>query len=565
MAVQRKMMGEILLEIGLVTREQLDEALSEQTLTGERLGRIMVNRGVLTEQQLIETLEFMLGIPHVQLGKMTIDSEAVKLISPNLARSHKILPISRKNGLITLAMADPLNYRAIDDVRMATGLDVVPVLASEKELETAIRQYLALRVDADVERILGELFQDEKNSLNAHKESAALRIDDDAPVVRMVNSILAQAVQGRASDIHIEPQENQIRVRFRLDGQLYEVLNLPKKSSGAIVSRIKIMAGMDIAEKRIPQDGRVRMTLEGRTVDFRISTLPAVFGEKVVLRILDRANALTAVSQLGLSVKNQEYLLSLAHRPHGMVLVTGPTGSGKTTTLYSVLGEINSIDKNIITLEDPVEYSLPGINQVQVNPKTGLTFAAGLRSILRQDPDVIMVGEIRDHETAQLAVQAALTGHLVLSTLHTNSAAGVMARLTDMNIEPFLLSSSLVGVMSQRLVRRLCPNCRKPYHLSEEMAAKLGIVDQSGEQFYRAVGCHMCRQLGYRGRIAVHEIISLGPRLRESINQGDTSEDAIEKTAIQEGMITIKQDGVNKARQGLTTLEEVMKAVLLEG
>jgi type IV pilus assembly protein PilB len=325
------------------------------------------------------------------------------------------------------------------------------------------------------------------------------------------------------------------------------------------------MAGMDIAEKRIPQDGRMRMTFEGRTVDFRISTLPAIFGEKVVLRILDRANALTTVDQLGLSAKTKESLLSLSHRPYGMVLVTGPTGSGKTTTLYSLLGEINSIDKNIITLEDPVEYSLPGISQVQVNTKTGLTFAAGLRSILRQDPDVIMVGEIRDPETAQLAVQAALTGHLVFSTLHTNSASGAVARLTDMKIENFLLTSSLAGVVAQRLVRKLCPNCRRPYRLSNEMAEKLGISERSGDEFYRAVGCNMCRQLGYQGRIAVHEVITVGPRLRECINRGHASEDDIEATAVEEGMIIIKKDGVNKALEGLTTLEEVMKAVLMGG
>lgn len=565
MAVQRKMMGEILLDIGLITQDQLRQALEEQNMTGERLGNILVNRGILSEQQLIETLEFILGIPHVQLGRMTIDPDAVKLIPAHMARNHKVLPISIKNGLITLAMADPLNYRAIDDVRMVTGLDVIPVLASERDMDTTIRQYFALRVDADVERILGELIQEEKNSFNTQKENTVLKIDDDAPVVRMVNSILAQAVQGRASDIHIEPQEKDIRVRFRMDGQLYEVLNLPKKSSGAVVSRIKIMAGMDIAEKRIPQDGRVRMNFEGRTVDFRISTLPAVFGEKVVLRVLDRANALTLVDQLSLSAKNKEYLLSLSHRPHGMVLVTGPTGSGKTTTLYSLLGEINSIDKNIVTLEDPVEYSLPGINQVQVNPKTGLTFATGLRSILRQDPDVIMVGEIRDQETAQLAVQAALTGHLVFSTLHTNSAAGAVARLTDMNIENFLLASSLAGVIAQRLVRRLCPNCRRSYRLSQEMADKLDIPERRGEEFYRAVGCNMCRQLGYQGRIAVHEVITLGPRLRDCINRGDTSEDVIERTAVGEGMVTIKKDGVNKALEGLTTLEEVMKAVLMGG
>jgi type IV pilus assembly protein PilB len=564
MAAQRKMMGEILLELGLITQDQLNEALAEQRTSGERLGRILVNRGILSEQQLIETLEFMLGIPHVQLGRINIDPAAVKLVPAHMARNYKVLPIAVKGGLITLAMADPLNYHAIEDIRMVTGLDVIPVLASEQDLDTTIRQYFALRVDADVERILGELIQDEKAN-TFKKENSVLRIDDDAPVVRMVNSIMAQAIQGRASDIHIEPQEKDTRVRFRIDGQLYVVLNLPRKSSGAIISRIKIMAGMNIAEKRVPQDGRLKITFEGRTVDFRVSTLPAIFGEKVVLRILDQANAMTMVDQLGLSTANKEHLLALSHRPHGMVLVTGPTGSGKTTTLYSLLGEINSLDKNIITLEDPVEYSLPGINQVQVNPKTGLTFATGLRSILRQDPDVIMVGEIRDPETARLAVQAALTGHLVFSTLHTNSASGAVARLTDMNIEHFLLASSLVGVVAQRLVRKLCPNCRRPYRLSSEMAGKLGIPEQSGAEFYRATGCNMCRQLGYQGRIALQEVIVVGPRLRDCINRGSASEGEIETAAAADGMIGIKQDGVSKALQGHTSLEEVIKAVFMGG
>jgi len=563
--MKRKVIGEILLEMGLITPEQQKSVLEEQAKTKEKFGAILLKKGILTEQQLMEILEFRLGIPQVQLSKMDIDPDVIKLLPPQLIRLHKVLPISRRKNILTLAMADPLNQQAIEDVRMATNMDVVPVLASEKDMDTAIRQYLAFRLDPKMENIVNELGLDGKANAMRLKELQNMKLDEDAPVIRMVNSILVQAVQGRCSDIHIEPQEKDLRVRFRVDGELYEVLSLPQLSQAAVISRIKISANMDIAEKRVPQDGRFRMVVDGREVDFRVSTLPTALGEKAVLRILDRGSALTRVDQLGLSPLNKEYLLSLSRRPHGMLLVTGPTGSGKTTTLYSVLGEVNSVDKNIITLEDPIEYTLAGINQVQINLRAGLTFASGLRSILRQDPDIIMVGEIRDQETAQLAVQAALTGHLVLSTLHTNSAAGTIARIKDMGIEDFLLASSLSGIVSQRLVRQLCPNCKEKYTLAEETATKLGMPEESGHEFYRPVGCNMCRQLGYQGRIALHEIMVVGPRVRELINQGENSEDEIEAAARREGMVTIREDGMQKARQGKTSLEEVLKVVLLEG
>lgn len=560
----RKMMGEMLAELGIITEEQLQEALKEQKETREKIGKVLVRKGYLTEQQLIETLEFVLGIPHVKISKMNIEADVIKMLPPQLIRLHKVLPVSRKKNILTLAMADPLNQQAIDDVRMATGFDVVPVLASEKELDTAIRQYLAFRLDPKMELILGELNRDTGQS-SYQRDLQPVRIDDDAPIIRMVNSLLIQAVQGRASDIHIEPQEMDVRVRFRVDGELYEVLSIPKITLAAVISRIKIMASMDIAEKRVPQDGRFRMNVEAREIDFRVSTLPTALGEKVVMRILDRGNSLTRVDQLGLGPHNKEHLLALCRRPHGMVLVTGPTGSGKTTTLYALLGEVNSVDRNIITLEDPIEYTLPGINQVQTNLRAGLTFASGLRSILRQDPDIIMVGEVRDQETAQLAIQAALTGHLVFSTLHTNSAAGTVARLADMGAEEFLLASSLAGIVSQRLVRHLCPNCREKYLLDEETAVKLGIAEEGGNEFYRPVGCNMCRQLGYQGRIALHEIMVVGSNVRSLINHGENAENLIEQGAREDGMITIKEDGVAKARQGKTSLEEVMKVVLLGG
>lgn len=561
----RKMIGEVLFDLGLISGEQLQNALREQQESGKKLGRILVNKGVLSEQQLVEILEMMFGIPHVQLGKMNIEPELIILLPSQLIRLHKILPIAKNAKVLTLAMADPFDQRAIDDVRMATGLDVVPMLASEKDIDIAIHQNLAFRLDPEIDKILGELVQEHKIAAAAHKNLQTVKVDDDAPVIRMVNAILIQAVQARCSDIHIEPQQTEVRIRFRLDGGLYQVLNIPLSSLPAVVSRVKIMAGMDIAEKRIPQDGRFRMEVEGREVDFRASTLPTSNGEKMVLRILDRAAALTRIEQLGLTPANRENLLALANKPYGMFLVTGPTGSGKTTTLYSVLGNINSIEKNIITLEDPVEYSLAGINQVQINPKAGLTFASGLRSILRQDPDIIMVGEIRDQETAQLAVQAALTGHLVFSTLHTNSAAGTLARLKDIGVEDFLLASSLAGIVSQRLVRKLCGNCRQEYELDEETAVKLGIAEEAGKVFYRPTGCSMCRQLGYRGRAAIQEILIMGSEVRALVNRGESSEDIIEKTAVKAGMQTIKTDGVGKAQKGMTSLEEVMKAVLIGG
>ncbi|MGE5390300.1 MAG: GspE/PulE family protein [Deltaproteobacteria bacterium] len=564
MAMQRKRMGDLLSDLGILSQEQLDSALAEQGKTGDKLGQILVRKGYITEQQLLEILEYTLGIPQVQISKLQIDPEAVQLLSPQLIRLHKVLPISRQRNSLTVAMADPLNQRAIDDMRMACALDIIPVLASERDLEAAIRQHLAFRLDPNMERILQDMNQ-ESRSLQSIKQVQAVKVEDEAPIIRMVNSIISQAVSGRTSDIHIEPQERETRVRFRIDGELYEVLTLPLNTLGAVVSRLKIMAGMDIAEKRLPQDGRFRMTVEGREIDFRVSSLPTNHGEKIVMRILDRHAALARLDQLGLSHENLEKLMNLGRRPHGLVVVTGPTGSGKTTTLYSLLNEINSADKNIITLEDPIEYSLPGINQVQTNVKAGLTFASGLRSVLRQDPDVIMVGEVRDGETARLAVQAALTGHLVLTTLHTNSASGAPARFNDMGIEDFLLASSLAGVVSQRLVRKLCPNCRQPYTLDEDAANRLNIPHEAGNCFYRANGCNTCRQLGYQGRLAIHEIMVTGPDTRMIIARGDNSEILIEKSATHEGMIPIRDDGIAKARQGLTSLEEIMKVVLLGG
>ncbi len=564
MAVQYEMLGQMLVDMELISDQQLNQALFEQSQSGEKLGQILIQQGIVSEAQLMETLEYILGIPQVRISNIDIDPEAVKLVSPNIIEHYKLLPLCKDQGTITVAMADPLNQQAIDDTRMSSGLEVMPLIASVMELDIAIQQYMAFNPDPNMERLIGE-FSKPRSTDNKKRDFQLFSMDYDAPIIRMVNSILTQAVHGRCSDIHIEPQENSIRVRFRMDGELHEVMTLPISSEAAIISRIKIMAGMDIAEKRIPQDGRFRMDFDSREVDFRVSTLPAFYGEKMVLRILDRKNVITQVERLGLSFPNYRKLRFLSQRLFGMILITGPTGSGKTTTLYSMLSEINSDNKNIITLEDPVEYSLPGINQVQVNPKAGLSFAKGLRSSLRQDPDVIMLGEIRDQETAKMAVQAALTGHLMISTLHTNSAAGALARLSDMGIENFLISSALSGVVAQRLVRKLCPNCRIKYILDKDTAIKLKQPDLAGQIFYRPGGCNMCRHLGYAGRLALHEILLAGSRIRTSIYIGNTAENTIQDIALEEGMITILQDGIAKAQDGLTSLEEVLKSVLLEG
>lgn len=564
MAVQYEMLGQMLVDMELISDQQLNQALFEQSQSGEKLGQILIQQGIVSEAQLMETLEYILGIPQVRISNIDIDPEAVKLVSPNIIEHYKLLPLCKDQGTITVAMADPLNQQAIDDTRMSSGLEVMPLIASVMELDIAIQQYMAFNPDPNMERLIGE-FSKPRSTDKKKRDFQLFSMDYDAPIIRMVNSILTQAVHGRCSDIHIEPQENSIRVRFRMDGELHEVMTLPISSEAAIISRIKIMAGMDIAEKRIPQDGRFRMEFDSREVDFRVSTLPAFYGEKMVLRILDRKNVITQVERLGLSYPNYRKLRFLSQRLFGMILITGPTGSGKTTTLYSMLSEINSDNKNIITLEDPVEYSLPGINQVQVNPKAGLSFAKGLRSALRQDPDVIMLGEIRDQETAKMAVQAALTGHLMISTLHTNSAAGALARLSDMGIENFLISSALSGVVAQRLVRKLCPNCRIKYILDTDTAIKLKQPDLAGQIFYRPGGCNMCRHLGYAGRLALHEILLAGSRIKTSIYIGNTAENTIQDIALEEGMITILQDGIAKAQDGLTSLEEVLKSVLLEG
>lgn len=552
MQMAPKALGSILLERKKITAEQLEKALCVQKKSGERFESVLITLGFVTEKTIIEVLEFQLGIPHINLFDIVIDKTATKLIPVSLADKYKIIPIEKHNKILKLAMVDPTNYFAIDDVRVVTGYEVQPVIANEKDIIRAIRQYYG--VSERVEKAVNQLRSGEPVSVSE------VNTIDDAPVISIVNSLISQAVKDRASDIHIEPLEKNVRVRFRVDGMLREIISFPKYSHAAIVSRIKVISGMDITEKRLPQDGRIVMQEMESKVDIRTSTVPTIRGEKVVMRILDKKATLLDVHSLGFSPDNWEKYYQLYNQAYGMILVTGPTGSGKSTTLYSTLTALNSLERNIITIEDPVEYLIEGINQIQINHKTGMTFASGLRSILRQDPNVIMLGEIRDSETADIAIRAALTGHLVLSTLHTNDACGAITRLLDMGIEPFLISSSVLGVVAQRLVRLICPECKKEYKPAPDALERsfLNLKPEDSCLLYKGVGCGYCNHTGYQGRIAIHEILPINDYVKSLINQGVFGHNLnlnVEKI----GMRTMVQDGIYKAINGFTTINEVMR------
>ena len=541
----RKSLEDLLLEAGHITQEQLEKALSVQRKTRERLGRALIKLGYITEKTFLNILEAQMGIRRIHLSPSRVDRSVAALIPRALAEKYQIIPLEKQNGTIVLGMVDPTNFFAIDDVSMLTGSKVKPVIATESEVNHAI---------SEVYQNLAVPKQRQETMVFTSPAS------EEAPVVVMINAIVSQAIREKASDIHMEPQEKSFRIRLRIDGILREIASFPRYIHATAVSRIKILSEMDIAEKRVPQDGRIKVTEAGREVDVRVSTLPTIFGEKVVMRILDKQAVNFDINRLGLSATTLNTYRRLYSQPYGMLLVTGPTGSGKTTTLYSTLSSLNTVNRNIITVEDPVEYQLDGINQVQVNPKAGITFANGLRSILRQDPNVIMVGEIRDSETTDIALRAALTGHLVLSTLHTNDAAGAITRLVDMGAAPFLVASSVLGVVAQRLVRTICLDCRQSYTPDSASTERLYLCLGPTEPItlYRGEGCSRCGQTGYNGRLAIHEVMPMTSALRELINRR-ASRDEIIACAVKEGMNTMRQDGIVKALAGLTTIEEVRR------
>ena len=551
-----KQLGDILLDGGLVDQDQLREAVEEQQRLGRSLGRVLVDLGMVTESQLVAALAEQIGLAFVDLSEHAVDGSAVASISPQVARRHVALPIGYEDGRLLVAMADPANVFAVDDIRSLTGRDVKPVVATKADLLSAIDRFH--RSDEALDELTHTLEGEQEDDLVRVKE-----IVDDAPIVKFVNLLITQAVTDRASDIHIEPGERDLRVRFRIDGVLHDIMRSPRSIQAGVISRLKIMAELDISERRVPQDGRLSVQVQGKKIDLRVATLPVVWGEKVVMRILDNSTAMLKLSDLGFQEANFELWRESYIKPYGMLLVTGPTGSGKSTTLYATLNLVSRPEVNVITVEDPVEYRIPGINQVQANPKAGLTFARALRSILRSDPDIVLLGEIRDHETAQIAIEAALTGHLVLSTLHTNDAPSAVNRLIEMGIEPFLVGSALDCVLAQRLARRLCAKCKEPYVPSHEMlaASRWDWRRDDLPTIYRAVGCSACSKTGYKGRLALHEVMPIGEEI-ERLAVARASADAVGQAARAGGMTTLRDDGLQKVLQGLTSIEEILRVVV---
>jgi general secretion pathway protein E len=557
-----KPLGEILLKISALEQEQLEEGLSIQEEKGGRLGDILVKLGYARESQVLYALSLQMGIPFLKdVAVEDVEPELCSALPIHFAKKHGILPIKHDVDGILVATSNPLDIYPLDDVRILLNQEIKPVVMPPRAIIDSINQVYD-RDSNTAQQIIEDFDENSLDIITSALEEPTDLLDasDEAPVIRLVNSTLFQAVKQRASDIHIEPFERDLVVRYRVDGILYNVLNPPKQIQPSITSRVKIMAGLNIAEKRLPQDGRIRVTIAGKDIDIRVSVIPTAHGERIVMRLLDKTSVLLKLEDIGFSTDKLKIFNRLIHGPHGIILLTGPTGSGKTTTLYAALTRINSPDKNIITVEDPIEYQIKGVGQIQVNPKINLTFANGLRSILRQDPDVIMVGEVRDLDTAEIAIQASLTGHLVFSTLHTNDSAGAITRLIDMGIEPFLASSSLIAIMAQRLVRIVCPDCRQKYSPSEEELREIGIDTRGADikPLYRAVGCENCLGTGYRGRTGIFELLVLDDDIRSLILKNyDTT--TIKKTATKKGMLTLRQDGASKVLKGVSTIEEVVR------
>jgi type IV pilus assembly protein PilB len=556
----RQPLGEMLLTEGLITQAQLDAALKAQAERGLPIGQLLVEDGAVTEAVLMGALARQLGLEFVDLAEYPIDRGAVALLPEAMARRLLALPVTWAEDRLVVAMADPGNVLAIDDMRAVTGAEITIVVATRTQLTEAIDRFHRLDSEVDeVAQIAAEELGDDDD------EALTREAVEDAPIVKFVNLLIAQAVADRASDIHVEPTESDLRIRFRVDGVLHEVMHSPRSIQGGVISRLKVMAEINIAERRIPQDGRISLNVAGKPIDLRVATLPTVYGEKVVMRILDKARAQLSLADLGFHPAVLPRFEACFRKPYGTILVTGPTGSGKSTTLYATLNVLNSPDKNVITVEDPVEYRLPGVNQVQVNPKAGLTFASALRSILRSDPDIVLVGEIRDRETATIAIEASLTGHLVLSTLHTNDAASTPMRLVEMGVEPFLVISALDCVVAQRLARKLCDRCREEYEPTPADLTEAGwpaaLLEAEGPPaLYRAVGCAACSRTGYRGRLAIHEVMVMSEEISRMVVERYSSDD-IRKTALSQGMLTLREDGLVKVAQGKTTLEELFRVI----
>jgi type IV pilus assembly protein PilB len=559
-AFRPRRLGEILLAKYRITPEQLESALEEQKKTGEKLGEILQKMGLVESKEVYGALAEQLGVPYVDLDSYVIDPRVVTLLPEKFCRQYQLVPIGEEKNALILAMANPVDVVAIDRVRLMTKKEVKPVMASPQDIEKVLNAYYG--IGESVEELIREA--ETREGLVLPEEEEELKIDqlkalgEEAPIIRVVNMLILQAIRSGASDIHIEPQEDQVRIRFRIDGILHDITSTSIQVHPALVSRIKILSRMNIAERRLPQDGRFQVTVDNRTVDFRVSSLPTIFGEKIVMRILDKSTLLLDLDRLGFEEEDLEKFYRLIQHPYGMILLTGPTGSGKTTTLYSALNFINKPDLNIITIEDPVEYRLPGINQVQVRPKIGLTFASALRAIMRQDPDVIMVGEIRDYETAEIAIHAALTGHLVFSTLHTNTAAGALVRLQEMGIPSYLIASALVGVVAQRLVRKICERCKVAFEVRGPIARELTGGKEDHLVLFRGKGCPECNKTGYRGRIAVSEVLVMDDDLRALVLRNATEREITEK-ACEKGMRTLRENAIRKVLRGVTTLEEMYR------
>ena len=550
----KKKLGDLLVEKGYITEEQIQEGLREQVISGRRLGEVLVEMEYITEDQLLETISDRLGVPRISLSQMVLDPQVVQRVSVDLARRFTLIPIFAIGNTLTLAMADPLNIVAIDEIKYVTGTDIRRAVALSSEIRGAIDEYYSV-----ADSLMG-IIGNSTETDGASSDSIDVESDEsESPVVKLVNLIITKAVKDRATDVHIEPEESRLRIRYRIDGVMREEATPPKSMQGELISRVKIAANLDVSEKRLPQDGRFTTTVEGNTVDMRVSTLPTIHGEKIVIRLLDRRNLLFNFNQLGFSAKVEERWKNLIIQPEGLVLITGPTSSGKTSTLYATLQEINSVEKNIITVEDPVEYSLGLIVQIQINEKAGLTFPITLRAMLRQNPDIIMIGEIRDSETARMAVRSALTGHLVFSTVHTNDGPSAITRLIDMGIEKYLVASAIKGVLAQRLVRLNCPECRESYRPSDIVLSRAGLIEMAEAiEFQHGVGCAQCKNTGLKGLTGIYEYVEMTPRISEMILQG-ASLNTIKDEARRHGYVPLFEMGLEKVMNGNICLEELIK------